>query len=68
MLTNDNAPNKRFMMADIAKPEFKDWKVLIPESETVIENVEVLKDGRLVVQDKKDIQSRVTLFDSWVKR
>ena len=64
ILTNDNAPNKRFMVADKEKPEYKDWKVLIPESKTVIENVEVLKDGRLVVQDKKDIQSRVTMYDS----
>ncbi|MEI7491776.1 MAG: prolyl oligopeptidase family serine peptidase [Bacteroidota bacterium] len=68
ILSNDNAPNKRFMVADMEKPEYKDWKVLIPESETVIENVEVLKDGRLVVQDKKDIQSRVTLFDSLGKK
>ncbi|MCX6243043.1 MAG: prolyl oligopeptidase family serine peptidase [Bacteroidetes bacterium] len=64
ILTNDNAPNKRFMVSDKGKPEYKDWKVLIPESETVIENVEVLKDGRFVLQDKKDIQSRLTLLDA----
>jgi len=63
ILTNDNAPNKRFMVAGKEKPEYKDWNVLLPETETVMQNVEVLKDGRLVVQDKKDIQSRVTLYD-----
>jgi len=63
ILTNDNAPNFRFMVADKANPDYKNWKVLIPEGETVLENVEVLKDGRLIVQDKKDIQSRLTLFD-----
>jgi prolyl oligopeptidase len=68
ILTNDNAPNKRFMVATVDKPEYKDWKVLIPESETVMQGVSVLKDGRLVVQDKKDIQSRVTLFDSTGKK
>jgi len=68
ILTNDNAPNKRFMVATTDKPEYKDWKVLLPETETVMENVEVLKDGRLVVQDKKDIQSRVTLYDSTGKK
>jgi prolyl oligopeptidase len=63
ILTNDNAPNYRFMVADKSKPEYANWKVLIPEGETVLQNVEVLKDGRLIVQDKKDIQSRLTLFD-----
>ncbi|MDD4603360.1 MAG: prolyl oligopeptidase family serine peptidase [Bacteroidales bacterium] len=64
ILTNDNAPRYRFMVADKDKPEYKDWKELIPEGETVLQNVEVLKDGRLIVQDKKDIQSRLTLFDA----
>ncbi|MEI7661024.1 MAG: prolyl oligopeptidase family serine peptidase [Bacteroidota bacterium] len=63
VLTNDHAPNYRFMVAAKGKPGFKDWKTLIPEGATVIQNVEVLKDGRLIVQDKKDIQSRLTLYD-----
>ena len=63
ILTNDKAPNYRFMVADKSNPAYEKWKVLIPEGETVLENVEVLKDGRLIVQDKKDIQSRLTLFD-----
>jgi prolyl oligopeptidase len=64
ILTNDHAPNYRFMVASKEKPSYKDWQVLIPEGATVIENVEVLKDGRLIVQDKKDIQSRLTLRDA----
>lgn len=64
ILTNDNAPNYRFMVADKAKPGYSDWKTLIPEGPTVIQNVEVLKDGRLIVQDKQDIQSRLTLHDA----
>jgi prolyl oligopeptidase len=64
ILTNDKAPNYRFLIADKANPEYENWKELIPEAETVLENVEVLKDGRLIVQDKKDIQSRLTLFDA----
>ncbi|MEI7897920.1 MAG: prolyl oligopeptidase family serine peptidase [bacterium] len=64
VLTNDHAPNYRFMVTDKDKPEFKDWKVLIPEGPTVLQNVEVLKDGRLIVQDKQDIQSRLTLCDA----
>lgn len=68
ILTNDKAPNFRFLVADKAKPEYKNWRVLIPEGETVLENVEVLKDGRLIVQDKKDIQSRITLFSGSGKK
>ncbi len=64
ILTNDHAPNYRFMVASKQKPGYKDWQVLIPEGANVIQNVEVLKDGRLIVQDKKDIQSRLTLHDS----
>jgi prolyl oligopeptidase len=64
ILTNDNAPNYRFMVADKSKPAYRDWVTLIPEGPTVIQNVEVLKDGRLIVQDKKDIQSRLTLHDA----
>jgi prolyl oligopeptidase len=64
ILTNDNAPNYRFMVTDKGKPTYKDWQVLIPEGATVLQNVEVLKDGRLIVQDKKDIQSRLTLHDA----
>ncbi|MEI6434397.1 MAG: prolyl oligopeptidase family serine peptidase [Bacteroidota bacterium] len=63
ILTNDKAPNYRFMVADKSNPVYASWKVLIPEGETVLENVEALKDGRFIVQDKKDIQSRLTLFD-----
>lgn len=63
ILTNDHAPNFRFMVADKSKPGYGHWKEIIPEGETVIENVEVLRDGRLIVQDKKDIQSRLTVFD-----
>ena len=67
-LTNDHAPNNRFMVADKDQPDFASWKTLIPEGETVLQKVEVLKDGRLIVQDKKDIQSRLTLFDAEGKK
>jgi prolyl oligopeptidase len=68
ILTNDNAPRYRFMVAGTDKPGYKDWKELIPEGETVLQNVEVLKDGRMIVQDKKDIQGRLTLFDAEGKK
>jgi len=61
ILTNDNAPNYRFLVADKNKPEYKNWKVLIPEGETVMQNCVVTKHN-IIVQDKKDIQSRLTLY------
>lgn len=61
MLTNDNAPNYRLMTANVSEPEYKNWKTLIPESETVIQNFEVTKNN-IIIQDKKDIQSRLRLY------
>ena len=67
MFTNDNAPNFRLMTADVAQPEYKDWHVLIPEGETVMQSCVVTKHN-IIVQDKKDIQSRLTLYDLDGKR
>ncbi|OJW12592.1 prolyl oligopeptidase family serine peptidase [Mucilaginibacter sp. 44-25] len=60
--TNDNAPNSRLMVADKLHPEYKNWKVLIPESSTVMEDV-VITPNAIIVQDKKDIESRLTIYD-----
>ena len=62
VLTNDNAPNYRLMVAEKSNPEYKNWKVLIPESETVMESYAVTKKN-ILIQDKKDIQSRLMLYD-----
>ena len=62
IFTNDNAPNYRLMTADVANPEYKNWKNLIPESETVMQSYVVTKNN-IIIQDKKDIQSRLTLYD-----
>lgn len=60
--TNDNAPNSKLMVADKANPEFKNWKVLIPESSTVMESYVVTKNS-IIVQDKKDLESRLTIYN-----
>lgn len=62
IFTNDKAPNFRLMTADVSKPEYENWKVLIPESETVMQSYVVTKNN-IIIQDKKDIQSRLTLYD-----
>lgn len=67
ILTNDKAPNFRLMTADVSNPEYKDWKVLVPESETVMQSYAVTKNN-IIIQDKKDIMSRLTLYDLDGKR
>lgn len=67
ILTNDKAPNFRLMTADVSSPEYKDWKVLVPESETVMQSYAVTKNN-IIIQDKKDIMSRLTLYDLDGKR
>jgi len=62
ILTNNAAPNYRLLVADKAAPEFKNWQTLIPESETVMQSYVVTKNN-IIVQDKKDIQSRLKLYD-----
>ncbi|MDT3739476.1 MAG: prolyl oligopeptidase family serine peptidase [Candidatus Kapabacteria bacterium] len=60
--TNHEAPNYRIMATTIDKPEFKYWKDLIPESETVISGFVVTSDY-IIVQDKKDVLSRLIVYD-----
>jgi prolyl oligopeptidase len=62
IITNDNAPNYKLMVADVNNAEYKNWKVLIPESETVMQSYIVTKHN-IIIQDKKDILSRLTLYD-----
>jgi prolyl oligopeptidase len=67
IFTNDNAPNYKLMVADKNNPESKNWKVLIPESKTVLQGYAVTKKN-IIIQDKINIQSRLTLFDLNGKR
>ena len=62
ILTNDHAPNYKLMVADKNKPDFKDWKTLVPEGNTVMQNYVVTKKNLLIL-DKKDVMSRLILYD-----
>lgn len=59
--TNDNAPNFKLMVADKNKPGFDSWTELYGEKETVFENYTVTPDY-LLIQDKKDVVSRIMLY------
>lgn len=60
--TNDNAPNFKLMVADVNNPTFENWKELYGEKETVLENY-TITPKHLIIQDKKDVQSRLLLHD-----
>ena len=67
IFTNDNAPNYRLLVADKKNPEYKNWKQLVPEGKTVLQSYVVTKKN-IIIQDKLDIQSRLTLYDLNGKR
>jgi prolyl oligopeptidase len=64
--TNHEAPNFKLMVTEKNTPEFENWKELVPEGETVIESYAITND-LLLIQDKKDIISRIHAYDKMGK-
>lgn len=62
IFTNHEAPNFKMMVTDKDKPEFEHWTDLYPEGETVLESYSITPKY-LIIQDKKDVVSRVKLYD-----
>jgi len=62
LMTNDDAPMKKLMKVDISKPEKKDWTVVIPEKEMVLEGVYFI-GGRLIAKYTEDAYSKAYTFD-----
>lgn len=61
--TNDNAPNFKLMVTDENKPEFENWKTLIPEREDlVIEDYEIT-DAYIILRAKRDVVSNLYVYD-----
>lgn len=61
MLTNQAAPRNRLLVADIANPGIKDWKELVPESENVLTNAQVI-GGKLFLTYSKDASDHVYVY------
>lgn len=61
VLTNDNAPNYRLMMGRIDNPTYENWKDLIPEDKNVKQDYAVT-NTHIIIQEKKDIVSRLLLY------
>ena len=60
--TNHDAPNFYIATSTLESPEFEKAKVLVPEGKTVIEGFDVTSTY-LLVQDKKDVMSRIMVHD-----
>jgi prolyl oligopeptidase len=60
--TNHEAPNFYIATSTLDNPEFEKAKVLVPEGKTVIEGFDVTSTY-LLVQDKKDVMSRIMVHD-----
>ena len=60
--TNHEAPNYKIMVTDKDKPSFENWTELYPEADTVLEGYSITPNY-LIIQDKKDVVSRLKLYD-----
>jgi prolyl oligopeptidase len=65
--TDIGAPHYRIVSAPLDKPGQENWKDLIPESDVVIENYEVVGD-RILVQTLDNAHSRLWIYDGNGKR
>lgn len=67
IMTNHEAPNFRLMYVDlnddIKKMSFENWKDLIPESKDEVFESYAITSDYLVVKYKKDVLSRIALYD-----
>ena len=61
LLTNDGAPRGRVMVANIHKPGFKDWKELIAESKSVLEDVQ-FADDKLILTYSQDASTHLYVY------
>ncbi len=62
MLTNYNAPKNRIMVANAKNPKLENWKEVIPESESVLSNAEVI-GGKLFLTYDKDASNHAYVYD-----
>jgi prolyl oligopeptidase len=61
MSTDNAAPRYRIVAFDAAKPDVKNWRVVVPESKNVIDQTAMLKD-RIAVNYLEDVKANVRMF------
>ncbi|MDR1483314.1 MAG: prolyl oligopeptidase family serine peptidase [Planctomycetaceae bacterium] len=62
MLTDRNAPKKRFVIVDPAKPEQENWTDVIAESDSLLSSVNHV-GGKFIVTFMKDASDSVFVYD-----
>lgn len=61
--TNFGAPKSKIMVADINSPKLENWKVLVPESTSVLSGAEVI-GGKLVLTYDKDASNHAFVYNT----
>lgn len=61
VLTNHNAPNQRLIAVNSTKPQKEFWEELIPESEDVLQSVELI-GGRIIAKYIHNAASQIKIF------
>lgn len=59
--TNEGAPRGRLMVADLANPGLKDWKVVVPETADVLNSVSMI-GGKLIFTYMKDASDHAYVY------
>ncbi|MBC5993918.1 prolyl oligopeptidase family serine peptidase [Pontibacter cellulosilyticus] len=67
VMTNKNAPRYRLVMIDPKKPQEANWKVVVPESQNVMQGVSSV-GGRIIATYMKDATSQVVVYDQTGKQ
>lgn len=60
--TTANAPKGKIMVADAGKPEFKNWKDFIAESESVLSGMDVI-DNKFILTFDQDASNHAYVYD-----
>jgi len=61
--TNFGAPKSKVMVTDINSPKLENWKVLVPESTSVLSGAEVI-GGKLVLTYDKDASNHAFVYNT----
>ncbi len=61
--TSAGSPNGRLLKANVAKPEYKDWKEILPEQKDAVLESFVITKKNIVVKEKRELLSRIRILD-----
>jgi len=61
--TDWEAPNRRVMLADVARPEVEHWVEIVPEREGIVVESAAGIGGRLLVSYVEDVRTKIALHE-----